>query len=95
MNNASPYTPRPIILVAAGNYNEFKTFLRDAQLGNTKAIYISKEEQLFLYRNCDLYRYGTWYLHPLATGSQFFDLPELNTFASRQANVFDGLPQKD
>ena len=57
-------------LVVAGNYNQYKHYLRDNNLTPAEAKYIANEGQLMGYTEAEIILYGSWWESPACEAAQ-------------------------
>ena len=60
-------------IVIAGNYQQYKEYLRKTNQSPRDAKYIEFPEQLRGLRNVEIVRYGTWWESPVA-GDEYLNI---------------------
>lgn len=74
------------ILVIAGNYNQYKAFLRDNNLDRTGTYYVSRPDQLMGMRKCKYALTGEYWLNPLIDKGEQETMARLRAYEIEQWN---------
>ena len=61
-------------IVIAGNYQQYKEYLKETKQSPKDVRYISSSEQLRGLRNVKVIRYGTWWKSPVITAVTYYEV---------------------
>lgn len=80
MTTSIPPIEKPV-LVFAGNYNQYRDFLREHDLNPREWRYVSRPDQIMGMRSANYIKVGQWYLNPIMDKqpelTQVYDMKEI------------------